>query len=44
MSKNQRALGVDRVEQIMGHDALDLIAELFVGTIHAYAFRFLQHH
>ena len=33
---------VDRVEQIIGHDALDLIAGLFVGTIHAYAFRFLQ--
>jgi DNA helicase-2/ATP-dependent DNA helicase PcrA len=33
---------VERVEQIIGKDALDLISGLFIGTIHAYSFRFLQ--
>lgn len=33
---------VDRVEQIIGESGLDLISGLFIGTIHAFAFRFLQ--
>jgi len=31
-----------RVEQLLGREALDTLGGLFVGTIHAYCFRLLQ--
>lgn len=39
--KNRIAL---RVEERLGRSALDQLGGLFVGTIHAYCFRFLQQH
>jgi DNA helicase-2/ATP-dependent DNA helicase PcrA len=33
-----------RVEERLGRQALDLLAGLFVGTIHSYCFRLLQQH